>query len=144
MRLKKFVKSNPSTYLKALRHYHIEWLFVDEDISNIEILCPDLSTLELMKQNKMRFVLKGFKSVIEYLRLDNLRYKYGYYSELCTTKFFREEYLINFPKNGEILSESEVQETLRNSIRVIKNDCKIAEILGFKKLYDKYSILAHK
>ena len=148
MKLKKFVKSNPSTYLYALRHYHIEWLFVDEDSSNIEICYPNLSTLELMKRNEMRFVLKGFKSVIEYLRLDNLRYKYGYYSAMYATKFFRKGYLINAIINalnsGEIPSDSEIQEARRNNIRVIKNDFEMAEMLRFKNMYEKYSILAQK
>ena len=144
---KKYVYS----VLEAYRNYK-NWMFFDNDLTQIEILPPKLETLEMMKKYDLSFVVKGFKNIVEYSKWERIRLKFGMATALLLTRCFSEKFLVNtltsFANNEPLPDSYEIKkEVENNSLLTITSDTDEKRILErdrYAREYRKYSLIFHR
>ena len=129
-----------------------EWMFLDNELKQIEIINPTLENMELMEKYGLKFVVKGFKSIPEYRKWDKLRMKFGIYSTLLLTRFlsrkFMSDAIMSFIEGHTLPSQDEVSREMEsNRILPVVNDSDERRILErdkYLKKYNKYSVLIRR
>ena len=137
--------------LDNYKHYK-DWMFINNDITNVEILSPDISTIKMMIQYDMKFVVKGFKSPSEYSIYNNIRFKHGFYQMMYASRCVGNNLIfqaINSLANNQPLpSQEEVCDAIeKNRLVNIKSDKEekyIKERIKYKYLSEKYSVILHR
>ena len=137
--------------LDNYKHYK-DWMFINNDITNVEILSPDISTIKMMIQYDMKFVVKGFKSPLEYSIYNNIRFKHGFYHMMYASRCVGNNLIfqaINSLANNQPLpSQEEVCDAIeKNRLVNIKSDKEekyIKERIKYKYLSEKYSVILHR
>lgn len=139
------------TMYEAIKH-HKDWMFFDNEISNIEILEPTIDNLQLMTNYNYTFVVKGFKSLTEFTYFNKIRYKYGVatmmYATRCMGNDIIAEAISNMINNEQLPSHEEIKQSIENNrLTTITNnnsEQKVKEKLKYQKLSEKYSIIWHR
>lgn len=71
------------------------WMFFDNYLSNVEILEPTLKNINMMRCNNLTFVVKGFKSPVEFFNFDRLLNKISIVKSLLIPKIIGQRTIIN-------------------------------------------------
>lgn len=137
--------------LESIIHYK-DWMFLNNDLTHIEILPPKLETLTIMKQYEMCFVVKGFKSPYEFSIYDKIRFKHGFYSMMYASRCFGSDIMMqafNALANDQPMpSHEEVCDAIKDNrlvdIKSNKEEQKIKERMKYKHLSEKYSVILHR
>ena len=102
------VKRKSLKVIDAYKNYK-NWMFVDNDFTQIEILPPTLDVLKMMSDYGLTYVIKEFRNIVEYTEWDNLRYHFGTTSMFLMTRClgtrFVSDALVSF-MNNEPLPDS--------------------------------------
>lgn len=145
--------------LESLKFNHY-WMFFDNELTNIEILFPDLETINQMKKHGLVFVVKKIKSPCEFKILDKLRYHLGFYTMMYFSKCVESQLMVNafvsFINNSHFPSQDEIQKSIiknklvcinqnDNATKIIEKEKeKRKQIEKYKKLREKYFLLTHR
>ena len=137
--------------LESIIHYK-DWMFLNNDLTHIEILPPKLETLTMMKQYNMCFVVKGFKTPFEHSIYERLRFKHGFYSMMYASRRAGINILmkaLNSLANDEPMpSQEEINTAIENNnltnISNEKEEKQVKERIKYKQLSEKYSIILHR
>lgn len=145
--------------LESLKFNHY-WMFFDNELTNIEILFPDLETINQMKKHGLVFVVKKIKSPCEFKILDKLRYHLGFYTMMYFSKCVESQLMVNafvsFINNSHFPSQDEIQKSIiknklvcinqnDNATKIIEKEKeKTKQIEKYKKLREKYFLLTHR
>ena len=145
--------------LESLKFNHY-WMFFNNELTNIEILVPDLDTINQMKKCGLIFVIKKIKSPYEFKILDNLRFHLGFYTMMYASKCVGSQLMVNafvsFVNNSSFPSQDEIQNSIvkNNLVCINQNDNatkiiekekeKIKQREKYKKLSEKYFLLTHR
>ena len=145
--------------LESLKFNHY-WMFFDNELTNIEIIIPDLETINQMKKHGLIFVVKKIKSPCEFKILDKLRYHLDFYTMMYASKCVGSQLMVNafisFINNSPFPSQDEIQNSIvknklvcisknDNATNIIENEKeKLKQIEKYKKLRDKYFLLTHR
>ena len=129
-----------------------EWMFLDNEFTQIEIINPTLGNIELMEKYGLKFVVKGFKSIPEYRKWDRLRIRFGICSTLLMTRFLSKKFIsdaiISFIEGRTLPSQNEVSKEMESN-RILKivddsDERRILERDKYLKKYNKYSVLIRR
>ena len=127
-------------------------MFLNNDLTYIEILPPKLETLTMMKQYEMCFVVKGFISPLEYSIYDRLRFKHGFYSMMYASRCVGSDIMMqafNALVNDQPMpSHEDVCDAIEDNrlvhIKSDKEEQRIKERIKYKHLSEKYSVILHR
>lgn len=136
------------------------WIFFNNELTNIEILIPDLETINQMRKYGLIFVIKKIKSPCEFKILDNLRFHLGFYTMMYASKCVGSQLMANafvsFVNNSPFPSQDEIQNSIvknnlvcinqkDNATKIIEKEKeKIKQREKYKKLSGKYFLLTHR
>ena len=144
------INTKYNTVLRSIKHLK-DWMFVNNELTSVEILPPTLDNITMMKEYNNTFVLKGFKSLVEYERMENIRFKHGFYSMMFLSRSMSNGFIINaltsMMNEQPLPSSEEVEQDINdNMFKIVdeKEEKRINEKIKYKKLYQKYSILLHR
>ena len=137
--------------LESIKHYK-DWMFLNNDLTHIEILKPDISTLHIMKQYGMCFVVKGFMSPSEFSVYDRIRFKHGFYSMMYASRCVGSDIMMqafNALANDQPMpSHEEVCDAIEDNrlvhIKSDKEEQRIKERIKYKHMSEKYSVILHR
>lgn len=139
------------TMCDCIKHYK-DWMFFDNDLVNIEIATPTLENIEMMKRLGLDYVVKGFKSLLEYRRYDHIRIKYGVSTAMfisrCVGNQFIASALTDF-LNGESLPskneiDSEIDEHRLTDMDDVIAVKRMKEREMWKRKNEIYSVIVHR
>ena len=145
--------------LESLKFNHY-WMFFNNELTNIEILIPDLETINQMRKYGLIFVIKKIKSPCEFKILDNLRFHLGFYTMMYASKCVGSQLMANafvsFVNNSPFPSQDEIQNSIvknnlvcinqnENATKIIEKEKeKVKQKEKYKKLSEKYFLLTHR
>lgn len=145
----KYLKKSPYDYLDALKNFKKTWMFLDNDIKQIEIIEPTIENLKMMKDFKMHFVVKGFNSLHEYLKYEKLRIDYGVATMMVVSKYIGAQTMFNAilatVNNTELPSNEEVQYNIKKNVFIdVKEEEGLKRLLIRKNLENKLDKLTFR
>lgn len=128
------------------------WMFINSDCTQIEILSPTLNGLEMMNKYGLTYVVKGFKNILEFSKWDHLRFKLGLTSMLlasrCLGSKFMSDTIVSFFNNEPLPNSEEIKQAIDdNQLLPITNkreEKRILEREYYLREYNKYSIIVHR
>ena len=95
------------------------WMFISKDFNQIEICDPTLENIEFMSRNGFKYVIKGFKSRVEFREFDQLAFKIGMSSFKFTQHYIGNKVIcdaINSILSGnEMPSAEDIQNGISNN-----------------------------
>ncbi len=129
-----------------------DWMFFNNEGTQIEILKPTLDALEMMQKYGLCFVVKGFRNLIEFEKFNKIRIEYGMSTMMLASRCLGSSFMSNafvscmnqepMPDDDEIIAEIENNRFL--SIRNEKEEKRIKEREYYRRRVEKYSFLFHR
>lgn len=137
--------------IDAYKNYK-NWMFVNNDFTQIEILPPTLDVLKMMSDYGLTNVIKGFRNIVEYTEWDNLRYYFGTTSIFLMTRCLGTQFvsnaLVSFMNNEPLPDSEDINREIENNRIILVSDKKeekrIREREYYLKEYQRYSRVIHR
>lgn len=135
----------------CIKHYK-DWMFFDNDLVNIEIASPTLDNIEMMKRLGLDYVVKGFRSLLEYRRYDHIRIEYGVSTMMfisrCVGNKFIASALTDFMNGESLPSKDEIDSEIDDHRLTDMNDDIAVKRMNEREMWKRknarYSVIVHR
>lgn len=139
------------TMYDCIKHYR-DWMFFDNELINIEIASPTLDNIEMMKRFGLEYVVKGFKSLLEYRRFDKIRIGYGVSTMMfisrCVGNKFIVSVLTDFMNGESLPSKDEIESEIDDHRLTDMNDSVSVKSMKEREMWklkrERYSVIFHR